>query len=77
MPAKKPKRTLRRSPSKKKTAGDKSAQAATRFAQDVEARGEAAERDAEGRLPLGATHVITGRRPDGTPQLKRQRFKLF
>jgi hypothetical protein len=36
------------------------------------ARGEAAE--AGKTLPRGATHVIVGKRADGTPILKRKRF---
>jgi hypothetical protein len=50
---------------------------ATRFVADLLTRGEAAERDAKGRLPRRATHEVTKRNPDGTAEVKRVRFKLF
>lgn len=50
---------------------------AARFVADLLARGEAAERDAKGRLPRRATHEITKRNPDGSAEVKRVRFKLF
>jgi hypothetical protein len=40
-------------------------------------RGEAAPRDSQGNVPLHATHVIRGKKPDGTPDVKRIRFKAF
>jgi hypothetical protein len=43
-----------------------------KFEKGVVARGEAVE--AGQPLPAGATHEIVGRRPDGTPLLKRKRF---
>jgi hypothetical protein len=51
--------------------------AADDFARDVLTRGEAAEPDAEGKLPPDATHAITGKKEDGTPEIKRARFKTF
>jgi hypothetical protein len=38
------------------------------------ARGEAAERDAGGNLPLHATHEITGYDSDGKPYVRRVRM---
>jgi hypothetical protein len=43
-----------------------------KFEQGVVSRREAAE--AGKPLPAGATHEISGRRPDGSPILKRKRF---
>jgi hypothetical protein len=43
-----------------------------KYEQGIIARGEAAE--AGKPLPPGATHEITGHRPDGSPILKRKRF---
>ncbi len=51
--------------------------AADRFAKDLLVRGEAAEPTQEGTLPLDATHVITGKKEDGTPEVKRVRYKAF
>ena len=51
--------------------------ASQRFVGDLLVRGEAAPRDKQGNVPLHATHVITGKRPDGTPAVKRIRFKAF
>lgn len=52
------------------------AAAESRFEQDLENRGEAAELTADGKLPRQATHAIV-RKPDGTRALKRGRFRLF
>ena len=49
--------------------------AKSRFEEDLETRGEAAELTADGKLPLQATHAII-KKPDGTRQLKRGRVKL-
>ena len=38
------------------------------------ANGQAAEADEKGDLPPGATHEITGYRPDGLPILVRRSF---
>jgi hypothetical protein len=43
-----------------------------KFEKGIIARGEAVE--AGKPLPAGATHEIVGRRPDGSPLLKRKRF---
>ncbi|MGH8798877.1 MAG: hypothetical protein ACREX7_01420 [Casimicrobiaceae bacterium] len=43
-----------------------------KFERGIIARGEAVE--AGKPLPAGATHEIVGRRPDGSPLLKRKRF---
>jgi hypothetical protein len=47
------------------------------FERGVIERGEAAEADAEGRLPPGATHEIVGYDATGRPILKRRRFSAF
>jgi hypothetical protein len=51
-------------------------QASKRFVDDLAVRGEAAPLDEEGNLPLQATHVIK-KKPDGTVEVKRARFKMF
>jgi hypothetical protein len=87
------KKSARRSSAagKKKNAGSSSAQlqqqqptsdaahdaASQRFVGDLLVRGEAAPRDSQGKVPLHATHVIKGKKPDGTPEVKRIRFKAF
>lgn len=48
-----------------------------RFVGDLLVRGEAAESDSQGKVPLHATHVIKGKKPDGTADVKRIRFKAF
>jgi hypothetical protein len=50
--------------------------AAERFVEGVLARGEAAEADADGKLPPGATHEIVGYTKDGKPKLRRRRFSI-
>lgn len=45
-----------------------------KFQQGILARGEAVE--AGQPLTPGATHVIVGKSPDGTPILKRKRFSI-
>jgi len=47
------------------------------YEQGIIERGEAAVADAEGRLPPGATHEITGHDEAGRPILKRRRFSAF
>jgi len=47
-----------------------------RFVLDVLVRGEAASVTPGGKLPAGATHVITGGAAD-TATIKRARFKTF
>jgi hypothetical protein len=47
-----------------------------KFVQDLLTRGEAAELTEDGKLPLRATHIIQ-KKPDGTAEVKRVRFKLF
>lgn len=88
--AKKPARRSR-APGKKKNTGFPPAQkeqqqpvcdaandaASQRFVGDLLVRGEAAERDSQGKVPLHATHVIRGKKPDGTADVKRIRFKAF
>jgi hypothetical protein len=49
---------------------------AERFAEGLLARGEAAEADADGELPPGATHEIVGYTKDGKPKLRRRRFSI-
>jgi hypothetical protein len=58
-------------------AATREAQAKAPFVEGLLARGEAAELDGEGKLPLKATHVITKQNPDGSTQVKRVRFKAF
>jgi hypothetical protein len=48
-----------------------------RFVNDLLVRGEAAELDDQGKLPLQATHIIQKNNPDGTVQVKRARYKVF
>ena len=47
------------------------------YEQGIIERGEAAVADAQGRLPPGATHEITGHDEAGRPILKRRRFSAF
>jgi hypothetical protein len=47
------------------------------FVRGVLVRGEAAKPDAEGKLPLEATHAITEEKEDGTVEVKRARYKTF
>jgi hypothetical protein len=51
--------------------------ASQRFVGDLLVRGEAAECDSKGKVPLHATHMIKGKKPDGTAEVKRIRFKAF
>jgi len=51
--------------------------ASQRFVGDLLVRGEAAESDSQGKVPLHATHMIKGKKPDGTAEVKRIRFKAF
>jgi hypothetical protein len=44
------------------------------FVADLVARGQAAKRDKNGKLPAKATHEIIGYEDDGTPIVKRIRF---
>jgi hypothetical protein len=76
-PSKKKKTEVSSSPAQQ-TTGDAAQEAASqRFVNDLLVRGEAAPRDREGKLPLRATHVIKGKKPDGTVEVKRVRFKAF
>jgi len=62
---------------KTKTAASTRAKAAAdKFTADVIARGEAVERDASGRVPRHATHVLT-RDAAGNPVVRRVKFKAF
>lgn len=49
---------------------------ARRYVEDLITRGEAAEADADGELPPGATHEIVGRDKDGAVRVKRRRFSI-
>jgi len=49
----------------------------SRFINDLLVRGEAAELDKDGKLPLSATHIIQQKNPDGSVKVKRARYKLF
>jgi hypothetical protein len=79
----------RKAPGSKKNTGASPAQqqqptgdaahdaASQRFVGDLLVRGEAAESDSQGKVPLHATHMIKGKKPDGTADVKRIRFKAF
>lgn len=45
------------------------------FVDGLIARGEAAKRNPDGRLPAGVTHEIVGYEADGTAIVKRVKFK--
>jgi hypothetical protein len=77
MPVRKPKTAARKVVAKAAkllppVTADQDDAAIRKHAQGVLARGEACE--AGKPLPRGATHVIVGKRADGTPVLKRRRF---
>jgi hypothetical protein len=92
-PATAPTRVSGRNPPGKKVALPKTIKAATvasrlpapsaakieaakqKYEQGIVTRGEAVE--AGKPLPPGATHEITGHRPDGSPILKRKRFSAY
>jgi hypothetical protein len=59
------------------TAPTKADLAAQRFVSDLIVRGEAAPRDATGKVPHHATHEITKEHADGSIEVKRVRFKTF
>jgi hypothetical protein len=63
-------RTKAKTPAAARPPGD------PRFVTDVIIRGEAASITPGGKLPAGATHVITGGAAD-TATIKRARFKTF
>ena len=65
-----------RQPVKRNSAATSSRPAEERFTRDLLVRGEAAERDASGELPLDATHEIAGRDESGAPIIERRRFKI-
>jgi len=76
-PGKKKNKALSRAQQQQLTGDAAQGAASQRFVQDVLVRGEAAPRDSQGNVPLHATHVITGKKPDGTPNIKRVRLKAF
>jgi hypothetical protein len=47
-----------------------------KFTRDLVIRGDAAERDETGALPLSATHEIVKDPDGGAPRVVRRRFKL-
>ncbi|HYW52707.1 MAG TPA: hypothetical protein VFF00_02270 [Candidatus Elarobacter sp.] len=47
-----------------------------KFTRDLLIRGDAAERDDAGNLPLSATHEIVNDPASDTPKVVRRRFKL-
>ena len=59
------------------TLGGPAKSARKRYVADLETRGEAALLDNTGKLPLQATHVITGRNPDGSAIVRTVRLKAF
>lgn len=69
--------TKRKKPVRKRAAAKtpKKAPALTRFEADLLVRGEAEEPTADGTLSRGATHAIV-KKPDGTVEFKRDKFKL-
>jgi hypothetical protein len=48
-----------------------------KFVEDTLIRGEAAEADAEGKLPPDATHEIVEEHEGELPTIRRKRFKAF
>jgi hypothetical protein len=72
-----PRRKTAKPSARRKSAPPKEAQppADPRFVRDVIVRGEAASLTS-GKLPPGATHVVTGGAAD-TTTIKRARFKAF
>ena len=73
-----PRRKTAKASARRKSAAPADAQppADPRFVRDVIVRGEAASLTPSGKLPPGATHVITGGAAD-TATIKRARFKAF
>jgi hypothetical protein len=70
-------KTAKASPRRKSTPqADAQPPGDPRFVRDVIVRGEAASLTPSGKLPPGATHVITGGAAD-TATIKRARFKAF
>ena len=59
------------------TCTDDATAASQRFVRDVVVRGEAAKPDKRGKLPLSATHAIVRKKPDGTIEVQRARFKTY
>jgi hypothetical protein len=51
--------------------------AGQRFVKGLVVRGEAAQRDAKGKVPHSATHAIKKVNPDGSVEVQRVRFKMF
>lgn len=47
------------------------------FVRGLVERREAAERNPDGSLPPGATHIIVGKAENGLPIVKRVRFSAF
>jgi hypothetical protein len=74
---------VKKSRSKKRATGparsdlESAGESDPRFVSDLLVRGEAAEKNAKGKLPLNATHIIEKKNADGTVQVKRLRFKAF
>jgi len=52
-------------------------EASQRFVKDLLVRGEAAKLTKEGKLPLGATHVVVKENADGTAKVQRARYRAF
>lgn len=74
----KPRRSVKPAPAAPPpTAPPDMATAHERFVSDLLIRGEAAKRDRMGKLPLRATHVIKKRKPGGSAEVERVRFKTF
>jgi hypothetical protein len=48
-----------------------------RFVRDLQVRGEAARLNADGKLPLHATHVIKRAKKGQAIEVRRARFKAF
>ena len=60
--------------SKSKTTSGKTTSG--RFVKDLLVRGEAVKPEG-GKLPLQATHVVTGKKKNGEVEVKRVRFKYY
>jgi hypothetical protein len=63
-------------PRRKPRAAARAKTAKDKFTADLITRGDAAERDATGKVPRQATHVLT-RDAAGRPVVRRVRFKTF
>jgi hypothetical protein len=71
-----PSQSSRKAPKNSEPRSDLFPDSDSKFVNDLLIRHEAVERDADGKVPLNATHVIE-KNKDGSVQVKRVRFKAF